>query len=88
MIVIGDEEDILVRHLTYFRYIDVDGEITETPFQSLQVVNVLTVQQVPESPKLEFSMASWQGAKVVIEIGNARGWGKLIEIREKLDMFG
>lgn len=81
MIVIGGEEDILVSHLTSFRYIDVEGKITQTRFQSLEVVNVLTVQQISESPKLELSMASWKGAKVIIETGNAQGWGKLIEIR-------
>lgn len=88
MIVIGGEKDILVSHLTSFRYIDVDGEITKTPFQSLEVVNVLTVQQVPEPPKLELSIASWQGDKVVIVTGNTQGWGKLIEVRKKWDKFG
>lgn len=43
MIVIGGEKDILVSHLTSFRYIEVEGEITETPFQSLEMVNVLTI---------------------------------------------
>ncbi|XP_050878831.1 uncharacterized protein LOC127082643 [Lathyrus oleraceus] len=65
MIVIGGEEDILVNHLTSFRYIDVDGEITETPFQSLEVVNMMAIQQKLETPKSGPSMASWQGAKVV-----------------------
>lgn len=88
MIIIGGEEDILVSHLTSFRYIDVEGEIIETPFQSFEAVNVLTVQQVPESPNPELSMASWKGAKAIIETGNAQGWGKLIEVREKWDKFG
>ncbi|XP_050915375.1 uncharacterized protein LOC127130402 [Lathyrus oleraceus] len=43
MIVVGGEEDILVSHLTSFRYIEVDGEITETPFQSLEVVNMMAI---------------------------------------------
>lgn len=88
MIVIEGEEDILVSHLTSFRYIEVEGEITKTPFQSLEVVNVLTVKQISESPKSELSMASWQGAKAAIENGNAQGWGKVIEVREKWDKFG
>lgn len=33
-------------------------------------------------------MAFWQGAKVVIEIGNTQGWSKLIEVRKKRDKFG
>lgn len=43
VIIIGGEEDILVSHLASFRYIDVKGEITEMPFQSLEVVNVLAI---------------------------------------------
>ncbi|XP_050915448.1 uncharacterized protein LOC127130491 [Lathyrus oleraceus] len=72
MIVIGGEEDILVSHLTSFWYIEVDGEITETPFQSLEVVNVMVVQQTLETPKSGPFMASWQGAKAVMESENAQ----------------
>ncbi|XP_050889242.1 uncharacterized protein LOC127094454 [Lathyrus oleraceus] len=71
MIVIGGEEDILVSHLTSLRYIEVDGEITETPFQSLEVVNMMVIQQTLETPKSGLSMASWQGAKAVMESENA-----------------
>ncbi|XP_050915885.1 uncharacterized protein LOC127130978 [Lathyrus oleraceus] len=83
MIVIGGEEDILVSHLTSFRYIEVDGEITETPFQSLEVVNMMVVQQTLEVPKSGPSMASWQGAKAVMESEDAQDWGKVVEVKEK-----
>ncbi|XP_050889483.1 uncharacterized protein LOC127094733 [Lathyrus oleraceus] len=88
MIVIGGEEDILVSHLTSFRYIEVDGEITETPFQSLEVVNMMAVQQTLETPKSRPSMASWQGAKVVMESESAQDWGKVVEVNQKRDKFG
>jgi hypothetical protein len=88
MIVIRGEEDILVSHLTSFRYIEVDGEITETPFQSLEVVNMMAIQQTLETPKSGSSMASWQGAKVVMESENAQDWGKVVEVKEKRDKFG
>lgn len=68
MIVIGGEDDILVSHLTSFRYIDVNGETIETPFQSLEMVNVLTIQQTQEQPKYEPSMAFWKGAKAIMEL--------------------
>ena len=71
MIVVGGEEDILVNHLTSFRYIEVDGEITETPFQSLEVVNMMVVQQTVEVLKSGPSMASWEGAKAVMESEDA-----------------
>lgn len=88
MVVIGGEGDILVSHLTSFRYIEVDGEITETPFQSLEVVNVMVIQQTSETPKSGPSMASWQGDKVIMESENAQDWGKVVEVREKWDKFG
>lgn len=62
MIVIGGKEDILVSHMTSFRYIDVDGETIETPFLYLEVVSVLTVNQTQEHSKFEPSMASWKGS--------------------------
>ncbi|XP_050896908.1 uncharacterized protein LOC127103720 [Lathyrus oleraceus] len=88
MIVIGGEEDILVSHLTSFQYIEVDGEITETPFQYLEVVNMMVVQQTLETPKSGPSMASWQGAKAVMERENAQDWGKVVEVNQKRDKFG
>ncbi|XP_050876657.1 uncharacterized protein LOC127080379 [Lathyrus oleraceus] len=88
IIVIGREEDILVSHLTSFRYIEVDGEITETSFQSLEVANMMAIQQTLETSKSGPSMASWQGAKAVMESKNAQDWGKLVEVKEKRDKFG
>lgn len=88
MIVIEGDEDILVSHLTSFRYIDIEGETIETPFQYLEVVNVFTVHYMSKLPKLELSMTYLEGAKVIIEIGNAQGWGKLVEVHEKKDNFG
>jgi hypothetical protein len=66
----------------------VDGEITETPFQSLEVVNMMAIQQTLEAPKSGPSMASWQGAKVVMESEDAQDWGKVVEVKEKRDKFG
>lgn len=83
MIVIGGEEDILVIHLTSFRYIDVDGETNVILFQSLEVLNVLTVQLKVEQSKSEPSMASWKGAKAIMEAGNVGVWGKLMEVHER-----
>lgn len=68
-IVIGGEDDILVSHLTSFWYINVDGETIETPFQYLEVVNVLSIQQTSEQPKSEPS----QGAKAIMEVHENKG---------------
>lgn len=50
------EEDIFVSHLTTFRYIQVDEEIVETPFQALEVVNMVQTNPNPvEEPKMVMS---------------------------------
>lgn len=72
---VGIEEDISVIHLSSFHYIDVDDEIVETPFQALEVVSVVEVQPVTEHHKSEPLMASWKGAKAIVEDINAEGWG-------------
>lgn len=43
MIMIVGEEDIMVTHLSSFRYIDVDGEIVETLFQALEVESIVAI---------------------------------------------
>lgn len=81
MIVIGEEEDILVSHLSSFYYIDVDGQTVETPFQDLEVVSDVVVQPMEEHQKSETSMASWKGAKA--EARNTEGWCKVFELPKK-----
>lgn len=41
MIKIDGEKDVLVSQLSSFRYIEVGGEIHETPFQAFEIVNVI-----------------------------------------------
>lgn len=88
IIIIKGEEYVLVSHLKSFRYIEVEREIIETPFQFLDVVNVLILQKIFDSSKPELSMAYWQWAKAIIETENAQGWEKIIDVQENWDMFG
>lgn len=64
-----------------------DGKTIETHFQYLEVVNMLTVQQMQEQAKPKPSMAYWQGAKANMEVGNIQGRGKLMEVHEKKFRF-
>lgn len=88
MIVIGEEEDIMVSHISSFQYIDIDGETVETRFQDLEVVSMVTVQPTKEQPKSEPSMAYWKGAKSLVETRDVQCRGKLVEIHEKKNQFG
>lgn len=78
----------MVIHLSPFHYIDVDGAKVETLFQALEVVSTKAIQPAEEQPKSELSMAYWKGAKSIVEDGNAKGWGKVVEIPKKKDRFG
>lgn len=74
------EEDIMVSHLESFRYVEVRGEIDETPFQAFEVVNMVMTPPMKESKKGELPMASWKNVKTVIETGHPEGWGRVLEL--------
>lgn len=60
IIVVDGEEDILASHLSYFRYIDVDGETIETPFKALEVASVVAIHPMAEHRKSEPSTTYWK----------------------------
>lgn len=43
MVVMEGEENIMVSHLVSFCYVEVGGEIHETPFQAFEEVSVVVV---------------------------------------------
>lgn len=61
LVIIYSEEPLLVSHLSYFRYIDVDEEAVGTQFQALYIVNF--VQKSGES------MDSLKDAQQVVKSG-------------------
>lgn len=87
IILIGEEEDIMVNHLSSFRYIDGDSETMESPFQALKVVNIVAVLPAEEQPKSEPSIAYWKGSKSMVEAINTKGCGKVIELPENKGQF-
>ncbi|XP_050883704.1 uncharacterized protein LOC127086918 [Lathyrus oleraceus] len=88
LIIISGEEDFVVSHLSSFRYIEVDEDALETSFQALEIANATFVEMKDPVGKACSSFASLKSAKSSIEGGNPKGWGHLIDIREKHDRFG
>lgn len=66
LVVVEEEGFIMVSHLASFWYVEVGGEIHETPFQAFEVVNMVIVTPVKKAKKVECPMASWKDLKTVI----------------------
>ncbi|KAI5426567.1 hypothetical protein KIW84_032125 [Lathyrus oleraceus] len=81
------EEDILVSHLSSFKYVEVDGEIHETLCQAFETVALERVA-FAEQKKPGASIASYKQAMEVASSGNAEGWGKMVDFPIKEDKFG
>jgi hypothetical protein len=87
VVTVCGEEDIFVSHLSSFKYVEMDGEIWETPsqaFETVKVENALFAKQEEEKP----SIASYKQAAEVVKSGEAPGWGRIMEVPEKKDRFG
>lgn len=89
MIMIDGEEDVLVSQLSSFRYIEVGGEIHETPFQAFEIATVLMAPLHDKgSKKSELSMSSLKDTKAMIEAGHPEGWGRVLEMPINIDKSG
>ena len=82
LIVVNGEEDIFVSHLESYRYISVEDDCVETPFQVYEAAAVSTLP-VEKIPKPITYMSSWRDLHTT-----AKGWGKCVEVVEKRDRFG
>ena len=77
----------MVSHLNSFRYVEMDGEFIETPFQHFEEVppTLATAENEEVSP---MKMASLKDARAVIEKGECANWGKLPDLTPKTNKFG
>ncbi|XP_050920255.1 uncharacterized protein LOC127137890 [Lathyrus oleraceus] len=71
VITICGEEEYKVSHLAFFRYVEVEGEFHETPFQAFEVVQVIKTPS-PEEKKPTIPMSSLKEARVVVEAGHPK----------------
>ena len=83
----------MISHLNSFRYVELDGEFIETPFQHFEevaqeIAATKTVASVPMITRPPPRMSSLKDAKAVIEEGGSIIWGKLPDIPYKSDKFG
>ena len=83
----------MISHLNSFRYVELDGEFIETPFQHFEEVSqeiavTKTVSQIPKITRPPLWMSSLKDAKAVVEEGGCTIWGKLPDIPYKSDKFG
>ncbi|WJX67858.1 hypothetical protein P8452_52291 [Trifolium repens] len=86
MIVVSGQEDLMVSHLSSFRYIEADEEVIEVPFQALEIARVTTLKT--KRKKGGLAMTLWKAMKEALEEGVPLGWGKVPEVCEKKDRFG
>ena len=83
----------MISHLNSFRYVELDGEFIEAPFQhfeevSSEVAATKTVSSVPIITKPVSRMSSLKDVKTVIEEGGSTVWGQLPDFPFKTDKFG
>ena len=58
VITVCGEEEYIVSHLTSFRYVEVEGEIHETPFQAFETVHAVNFPPPEQKRKPEIVMSS------------------------------
>ncbi|XP_058774509.1 uncharacterized protein LOC131648805 [Vicia villosa] len=93
IVIMHGEEEYVVSYINESRYVEVDGEFTETPCQTFELIpqavsaaiHVPTVSKVTRIPP---TMASLKDAKVVVEEGGCTIWGQLIDVPYKFDKCG
>lgn len=80
LVVVEGQEDIVVIHLAPLLYAEVGGDVHETPFPALEVVNVEMTPWMKESQSAELFMASGKDMQTVIPVRHPEGWGRALEI--------
>ena len=90
IITVHGEEEYMIIHLNSFRYVELDGEFIETPFQHFEEVpqDIAVTKVVPKITRPSLRMSSLKDAKAVVEEGGCTIWGQIPDIPYKSDKFG
>ena len=93
IVTVHGEEEYMVSHLNSFMYVEMDGELIETPCQNFEEVPQTmaateSVTSVPNITRPPLKMTSLKDTKAVIEEVGCTIWGKLPDIQYKSDKFG
>ncbi|XP_050898120.1 uncharacterized protein LOC127105008 [Lathyrus oleraceus] len=86
VVTVCGEEDIFVIQLSSFKYMEMDGEIFETPSQAFETVKVENAVFAEREKKS--SIASYKQTVEVVKSGEAPRWGRVLDIAVKEDKFG
>src|SRR3954464_12998735 len=88
VVTVYGEEEYMVSHLSNDKYVEMEGESIETPYQAFEVVSpdISTTKHIPATPAT--TMASLKDAKAMIEQGDRTVWGQLPDIPYKSDKLG
>ena len=79
----------MVSHLNSFRYIEMDGEFIETPFQHFEeVLPIAAAAETAVEENVPLRMASLKDARAVVQKGECANWGRLPDFTQKTDKFG
>lgn len=88
MITVNGEEDLLISHLTSFRYIEASEESIEIPFQALEIANAVHMGKGAPINGDNPSFVSLRSAKLSLQDGKLDTWGNLVHVIEKKDRCG
>ena len=75
IVTVRGEEEYMVSHLNSFRYVEMDGELIETPCQNFEEVPQTLASTKVATDKPLMKMASLKDARAVIEKGGCANWG-------------
>ena len=83
----------MISHLNSFRYVELDGEFIEIPFQHFEEVSqelaaTKAVSSTPVITRPVPRMSSLRDVRAVVEEGGSTIWGKLPDFSFKSDKFG
>ena len=81
----------MVSHLNSFRYMEMDGESIDTPYQTFEVISpaaIKDVSAIPKTTRVLHKMASLKDSKATIEEGGCTIWCHLPDIPYKSENFG
>lgn len=87
IVTVCGEEEYLVTHLTSFRYVEVEGEVHETPLHAFEAVQMIQTSRSKDK-RPAVSMSSLKDARAVVENGHPKGWGRVLDLPLKFIKLG
>lgn len=87
LVIVYGEEDVLASELSLFRHVEIDERVVEILFHYLEFEEVnSTTSNHDQSPSTILS--SVRSVKQTLEKGLLAGWGQVVNVAEKHDIFG